>query len=252
MELTKAQRQEFAQTGVLKLTQVVPPDLVARARRAINASLGQNGIDPALLDKFRSQSYCPELTADPVITDLYNATGIKTVAENLIGRKQIRPVGGGQIALRFPRADATPRPPSPHLDGMYSPNNGVKEGTIGNFTALVGVFLSDVPAPWMGNFTYWPGTHLQYQEYFREHSPQSLLNGMPPVTLPEPVQFTGEAGDAALVHYQIGHGIAGNISSNVRYAIFFRLHHIDHDRYKWECMTDVWREWAGVRPQTGG
>jgi hypothetical protein len=247
MLLTEAQKQEFIERGVLKLPGIVPQDLVYRARRAINAYIGENGMDPALLSKYRSQSYCDSLGGTEPITDLYNVTPIREVSESLIGVGRVKPVKWGQIALRFPALEDTPRPPRPHLDGMYSPTNGVKEGTIANFTALVGVFLSDVPEPWMGNFTYWPGTHRLYEAHFREHGPQSLLNGLPPIDLPEPEQFVGMAGDAALVHYQIGHGIAGNISANIRYAIFFRLHHVDHEQYHWECMTDIWKEWAGIR-----
>ena len=247
--LTDAQKQSFKQKGYVKLPQIVPQSLVETARRAINADLGQNGMNPDDLPIMRSQTYCRALTKTPPITDLYNASPLKSVAELLIGENKVRPVGSGQIALRFPSADlqAAPRPPGPHLDGMYSPNNGVKEGTIGNFTALLGVFLSDLPREFMGNFTVWPGTHLLYQDYFREHGPQSLLNGMPPVPMPQPEQFLGRAGDAALVHYQIAHGIAGNISPNIRYAIFFRLFHVDHDQNKWDCMTDVWKEWDGMR-----
>jgi len=29
--------------------------------------------------------------------------------------------------------------------------------------------------------------------------------------------------------------------------IFFRLSHADHDALHWECMTDIWREWEGMR-----
>jgi hypothetical protein len=72
------------------------------------------------------------------------------------------------------------------------------------------------------------------------------------VELPAPEQFTGQAGDAALVHYQIGHGIAGNASPDIRYAIFFRLKHVDHDHYQWECMTDIWKEWEGMEEIVNG
>jgi hypothetical protein len=250
MELTTAQKQELCDKGYVKLPGVVPAEMVNRARRAINASLGQNGMDPALLTKFRAQSYCPELQNDPVITDLFSETPIKALAESAIGAGKIKPIGSGQIALRFPSMDP-PREPGPHIDGMYSPTNGVPEGTIQNFTALVGVFLSDLPEPYAGNFTVWPGTHTIYERYFREHGPQSLLEGMPKVELPQPEQFLGKAGDAALVHYQLAHGIAGNGSPNVRYAIFFRLKHVDHDQIHWECMTDIWREWEGMRDVVG-
>ena len=74
---------------------------------------------------------------------------------------------------------------------MHSPNNGVPKGVIRNFTILVGVYLSHVPHPYAGNFTVWPGTHHVYEKYFQEHGPESLLEGMPPVELPEPHQITG-------------------------------------------------------------
>jgi hypothetical protein len=57
---------------------------------------------------------------------------------------------------------------------------------------------------------------------------------------------TARAGDAVLAHYQLGHGIAGNASPHIRYAVFFRLWHVDHDSVRMECMTDIWREWAGM------
>lgn len=144
-----------------------------------------------------------------------------------------------------------PREPMPHLDGMYTPTNGVPEGTIANFTALIGVYLSDLPTEGAGNFTVWPGTHRLYETYFRQHTPQSLLGGMPDVELPAARQITGSAGDAVLCHYQVAHGIAGNASPHIRYAVFFRLRHVDHEGTRWECMTDLWREWAGMRGYAG-
>jgi len=252
MQLTHEQKEQFRNEGYLKLPGIVPQTLVLTARRAINAYLGANGMDPNELGRYRAQSYCPGLGKEAAITDLYNASPLRTVAEGLIGDGMVKPVGSGQIALRFPSLDETPRKPGPHLDGMYTPTNGVKEGTIGNFTALIGVFLTDLPEPNAGNFTVWPGTHQQYEAYFREHTPQSLFQGLPPIPMPEPVQFTGSAGDAALVHYQLAHGIAANLSPNIRYAIFFRLFHVTHEENHWNCMTDIWLEWAGMRDVTTG
>lgn len=246
MELSIAQKQSFYRDGFLRLPGAVPQELVDAARRAINASLGDRGIDPAQLNSFRSKSYCPELQGASVITDLGNSSSVWRSAESAIGLNQIRPLVSGQIALRFPSTEPL-RPPHPHIDGMYTPTNDVPKGTISNFTALVGVVLSEIPHADMGNLIVWPGTHLQYEQYFRERGPQALLDGMPNVALPEPVQLTGEPGDAVLCHYQLGHGIAGNSSPNIRYAIYFRLKHVDHDAIHWECMTDIWREWEGMR-----
>jgi hypothetical protein len=246
MELTYAQKHSLYENGFVKLPGIVPKPLVDDALRHINASLGSQGMHPDALTKFRSQSYCPELVASPAITGLLHQSPLWSIAETTIGPGQIHPVTTGQIALRFPSL-SEPRQPGPHLDGMYTPANGVKEGVIQNFTALIGVFLSAVPHDFMGNFTVWPGTHRSFESYFREHGPQTLLQGMPQVAMPNPVQVTVEAGDAFLCHYQLAHGIAGNSSPHIRYAIFFRLWHIDHDTIHWECMTDIWREWAGMQ-----
>jgi ectoine hydroxylase-related dioxygenase (phytanoyl-CoA dioxygenase family) len=74
-----------------------------------------------------------------------------------------------------------------------------------------------------------------------------LLNGMPPIEMPEPRQVTAQAGDAMLCHYQLAHSIAPNTSPFIRYAIFFRLYHKNHEAWHWDCMTDIWHEWAGMQ-----
>lgn len=244
MQLNLRQKQDFYDKGYVAVPGVVPPLMIEEALRAINHSVGQ-GMDVADMTKFRVQSYCPEQQGAPPIKDLLLKTPAWDLAESLIGAGRIKPPGGGQIALRFPSRDE-PGKARPHLDGMHSPTNGVPAGTIGNFTMLLGVFLSDVPQPLMGNFTVWPGTHHLYEQYFREHGPQSLLNGLPPVEMPEPEAILGRAGDVVLVHYQLAHSVGPNVSPQVRYTVFFRLSHVEHDALHWECMTDIWREWEGI------
>jgi hypothetical protein len=246
VELSVGQKQSLYRDGFVVLPGAVPRELVDAALRAINTSLGDDGIEPAQLARFRAQSYCPDLQGAPVIADLVQASSLWGLAESAIGAGQLGPLGFGQIALRFPTAEP-PRVPHPHLDGMYTPTNGVPKGVIRNFTALVGVVLSDVPHADMGNLIVWPGSHLPYETYFRDRGPEALLEGMPDVPLAAPQQITGSPGDAVLCHYQLGHGIAANTSPHIRYAVYFRLKHVDHDSLHWECMTDIWREWPGIR-----
>lgn len=246
MELTSEQKQTFYEQGFVKVNQLVPPLLVNAALRAINHSLGE-GMNVADVPRFQARSYCPELQGDSVITDLLNKTPAWALAESLVGREKIQPVSHGQIALRFPRMENKAATPEPHLDGMYTPANGVPSGTIKNFTLLVGVLLSDLPTPDSGNFTVWPGTHHLYEQYFREQGPRSLLQGMPQVCLPQPKQILGQTGDVVLCHYQLGHGVATNLSPHIRYAVFFRLNHVAKEAHKWESMTDIWLEWEGMR-----
>ncbi len=120
LELTHEQKQTLYDQGFVKLPGIVPKELVHDALRAINASLGSEGIDPARLSTFRSQSYCPEVTTTPAIVHLLNASPLWSIAESAIGSEAIQSVQNGQIALRFPVLGEAAHA-SPHLDGMYSP-----------------------------------------------------------------------------------------------------------------------------------
>jgi ectoine hydroxylase-related dioxygenase (phytanoyl-CoA dioxygenase family) len=246
MQFSHAQKREIYDKGFVQVPGVIPQVMVRAALRAINASVGQ-GMNVEEMTKFRSQSYCPEIQNDPVITDLFNKTPAWSLAESAIGEDSFAPAGGGQIALRFPGMQDPPGSPRPHLDGMYSPHNGVPQGTIQNFTMLVGVFLSDVVDQYSGNLSVWPRTHQIYEEYFKKHGPESLIEGMPKVEIPQPEQILAQAGDVVFVHYQVAHGVAPNVSPHTRYAIFFRVSRHGHKHRRLEVMTDIWQEWDGMR-----
>ncbi|MBV9850519.1 MAG: phytanoyl-CoA dioxygenase family protein [Armatimonadetes bacterium] len=251
MELTYRQKQHIYEYGYVHIPGVVPHIRVDAALRAINHSVGQ-GMDPAQMNKYRAQTFCPEITRTPPITDLLLKTPAWELAESVIGEGQIQPVTGGQVALRFPGLQDPPGPARPHIDGLHSPNNGVPAGTLASFTMLVGILLSDLPGPDAGNFTVWPGTHRLYERYFREHGTEELLRGMgggmPNIPLPDPVQITGRPGDIVLCHYQLAHGVTPNVSPHPRYAAFFRLSHVEHAAHKIAALTDIWLAWPGMRP----
>ncbi|MBI2303088.1 MAG: phytanoyl-CoA dioxygenase family protein, partial [Armatimonadetes bacterium] len=246
MELSRTEREALLRDGYVIVPGVVPRRMVDAALRAINHSLGE-GMNEADVTRFRAQSYCPELQRTPTFTDLINRTPVFELAESVIGAGNVVPPGGAQIALRFPRPGDPPATISGHLDGMHTPTNGVPKGEIHNFTMLAVVLLSDLTGPWQGNFSVWPGTHHKYEAWFREHGPESLLDGMPQVDLPEPVQITGRPGDVVLTHYQICHTAAPNHSPHIRYASIYRLNAVNHEERKREAMTDIWMEWPGIR-----
>lgn len=252
MELSKDQKEEFYRQGFILLPGIVPLELVEGALWAINNSLGWQGIPPDQIPTYNSQSFCPELRHDPAILNLFKETPLLSVAESVTQPGQIFPINDdGQIALRFPRQRTPTYELHPHLDGMYTPLNGVPEGRILSFTALVGIFLSDIPHDEMGNLTVWPGSHQLYEAYFRERGPEKLLEGMPPVELGEPLQIKAKPGDAILAHYQLAHSVAPNFSPYIRYATFFRLMTHAHKNYGLEILTDLWKDWDGLREFTG-
>ncbi len=245
-----AEQQSFLiENGYVVLPQAVSPEMVGRARRAINASMGQ-GIPADELSTWSSQSFFPQLARTETISDLFNESRVLPTLSSLMGEGKVSRAGGGQIALRFPRElGVEARSPGPHVDGMYSPNNGVPKGVLSSFTALAGVFLSEVSRQNAGNFCVWPGTHRLFSEYFEEHGAKCLLeeNRLPPIEMPAPVQIEAKPGDAIVAHYLLAHGVAWNTSPDVRYAIFFRVQVPEHKTQKVEVITDIWREWPGLQ-----
>jgi hypothetical protein len=248
--LSPAQRRVFHDEGYFVLPGAVPEAAVRRARRAINHSLGEEGMAKDDLPRMRSQSYCGELRSDAAITDLVTRTSVWTAVESLMGEGAVQPPKGGQIALRFPSAPGTdPGVPRGHLDGLGSGANGMERGVYTRgFTGLAVVLLCDLPEPFSGNFTVWPGTHRFFETHFREHGHEILGDGMPRVDLPtEPVQITGRRGDVVITHHQLVHTAAPNASDDIRYAAIFRLRHVEIEAVGFDAFTDIWREWAGVR-----
>jgi hypothetical protein len=244
MQLTKKQKEEIFKNGYVKLPGLASQKQINVALRAINHSLGK-GMNKDDVESFRATSYCPELLGKKVITDLLYETGLFNAAESATETGKLDLIGGGQIALRFP-AMTYPGEPHPHLDGMYRPKNRVRKRKISSFTALAGVFLSNTPNEYWGNFTVWPGTHRLFAEYFAKHGSKSLLRGMPKVEMPSSVQILGNAGDAVLCHYQLAHTAVLNVSPYVRYAVFFRLRHVDHAEHGEKVFTDIWLEWPEI------
>jgi hypothetical protein len=231
--------------GFAVLSGLVDPALRDRALHAINACLGR-GMRPEDMAGFRARSFCPELQRSDAILDLFHRGGAPAAVASLIGPGELEPVTTGQIALAFPTDERRPGLPHPHLDGMYTPDNGVPAGSILSFTMLAGIVLSDVTAPEAGNLVAWPGSHRVLEGFFRERGPKSLLDGMPRLDLGRPEPVLARAGDVVLCHYQLAHAAGPNTSPHIRYAVYFRLKRRGHDGRRWECLTDLWREWPGL------
>jgi hypothetical protein len=243
MRLGWFQKRRLQREGYLFLPGAVPSARVASALKVINGSLGARGLPPELLGEMRARTFCPELVRAPEILSLYAETAVRRLAEAAIGRVDVP--SEGQIALRFPQAQA--QAPVPHIDGMYAPDNGVPAGTLQHFTALAGVFLSDALVPDAGNFVVWPGSHRRLAAHFRAHGVSSVLAGLPALGAVAPRPLLVRAGDAVLAHYALAHTGGPNLGPHVRYAVFFRLQHTDHARAGTRPLTEPWSEWEGLR-----
>lgn len=254
MEMTPEKKAYFKAHGYLKIEGVIPEPMVAQAVKKINHQLGNEGMIPGgdypltLYNGYYSHKNHP----DPFYASLVNETPIFEMAESLMEKGKLRPVGSGQIALPFPKMeDRASVMLSGHIDGMGGKKTKVPEGEFWrNFTAICVVMLSDLPEPYMGNFTVWPGSHRYLESYFQTNGHSQLFQDLPRLReeLPHgPVQITGKAGDVVLVHHQMVHAAGPNLSPHIRYAVIFRLNHVDIQKNGTEVLTDIWREFEGVR-----
>lgn len=279
--LTALQRQFFFAHGFLHLTGAVRAELVSRALGHINESLGR-GINQANFhqneeSRARGSSqiqYCADKWNHPAIAALFRDSACPTLVESLLGVGGFTAPSSGQIALTFPNASkftggsAAENPAaiaqitqnwntpaslrkSWHIDGIHRKSSGFAADEIKNFTLLVGIYLSAAPADFCGNITVFPGSHRELEAYFRRVDPIVRLvdDSLPDIPLNPPHQLHVSPGDVLLAHYQTAHAVAPNLSSHVRYAVYFRLIHSARPRWSYskQCMVHIWTEYAGLK-----
>ena len=228
--------------GYVHFHRLCPETAITSARCAIDHDLATN-YDANRQVEYDHRSYCPDLRGTPPIMALLLDSGIMAKLDEVIGFDRLE-YDGGQIALRKAGNASEPFPPQPHIDGLPTPFNGVSSKVLySNFTALIGVYLTPVRTEFSGNFTVWPGSHHVLQAHFRKRGPEALRNGMPQISLGQPVQLMTEPGDMVMCHYGLAHAAAVNLSVVDRYAVYFRLWLKDIDDRRWHLMTHIWDGW---------
>jgi hypothetical protein len=253
------QRAAFARDGYLVVPRIAGRSAVDAALQIANHWLDA-GFDSSQRDHYHSRSFAPEHAGAPEIVALLNGTDAFGIAEALVGQELIVPTSG-QITLRFPVAlGDEPDALGPHLDGIPTPLNGVPpDGTIHGFTLLAAVFLSDCPAGDHGNFTVWPGTHLETARWLRSRGtrvddPDAFFAGIRDLAAAtsQPRPLAVRAGDLVLAHYLLLHSSGRHRGPNIRYAVFYRLQSARRAEPADASLTDPWLEWPAFRPAPGG
>jgi len=238
--------ERFREDGYVHLPELLPPDLITEAREKIAESLAAH-YDESRLVEYNNRSWCPELRDSPKIAQLLNDPAVRALCDAALGKGQYD-VSEGQIAIRKAHNAPDRFPPTPHIDGIPTPHNGIEGNEIKSFTALLGVFLTEVSAEFAGNFTVWPGSHTLLEKHFATRGKTALSEGMPDIPLGEPVQLLCKPGDVVFCHYELAHGAAANTSDNDRIAIFFRLwfksiEGPNHADRRWYNLTHIWNGW---------
>lgn len=227
--------------GYVLFPGMAPDALVEAARDRIDRDLRDN-FDPARQTEYDHISACPDIRGALEIEQLLTKTPIRDRLDEALSWTRIDH-DRGQIAIRWAQNRERAVPPDPHIDGIASGHNGVTVPEISNFTALVGVFLSDVSTEFAGNFTVWPGSHKHLERYFRTEGRKAMTAGMPTVATGEPRQLICAKGDIVLCHYQLLHTAAVNTSSLDRIAVYFRIWLKDIGQRRWELLTNIWNGW---------
>lgn len=238
--------EQFRRDGYTVFPQTVPASLVEAARQKIAESLAQH-YDESKLVEYNNRSWCPELRNSPELLQLLDNEAVVSILDSALG-KSCYECSDAQIAIRQAHTASSQAEPVPHIDGIPTPHNGVEGNELKTFTALLGVFLTEVNVEFAGNFTVWPGSHKLLEKYFAERSKTALSEGMPNIPLGHPVQLLCKPGDVVLCHYQLAHAAAVNASDNDRTAVYFRIWFKDiagphRAAARWRNLTDIWHGW---------
>lgn len=221
--------------GVLTLHGALRPHQVRSAMRCADVR--------ALLERAGSQpsAWLEANSSDAAVLEL--ARPVWPLVERLLGQSVPAP-STAQVAVRTRGGEAQSPgvlPPDAHIDGLHAPNNSIPPGAIHNFTMLVGVALTDVTAPNMGNFGVFPGSHraiaravdaaggteaaasiLCAQDGCSATEHVNML--MPFAELAPPQPLLAAAGAIYLAHYQTCHFVQPNaVGTESRVAVYFRV-----------------------------
>jgi hypothetical protein len=229
--------------GYVQFPQLVPAELVEAARAEIVRSVAEH-YDESKLTEYNNRSWCPELRRAPQILALLNNPEVRSVLDAALGKRKYRS-SPGQIAIRKAHSASHSTEPVPHIDGIPTPDNGLEGETLHPFTALVGVFLTEVTQEFAGNFTVWPGSHTLLEQHFQQRGKAALTEGMPAIPLGTPVQLLCKPGDVVFCHYELAHAAAVNTSNDDRIAVFFRvtLKDLAASGQRWRSLTNLWHGW---------
>lgn len=243
-KLSKEQKNNLFEHGYVHIPEFVPKNLVRDALRAINASLGQH-LDFYHGQILKTEALCPNLKSDKRILDLFDATNARSVCESALGVGKVVLSPNVQIALNFPCSESFDL--DPHVDSFHPSKDGAP-GKITPFTAIAGIYLNELSEDWSGNFTVWPGTHRLFEQYHKKNKPDPDMKfGIPPVPMPKPIQLKVKAGDMVFAHFQLAHDASANMSEAIRYAVYFRMNHVEQGKEAVETLSDIWRYWDEMK-----
>lgn len=184
------ERRQLADVGYVVLRRAVDPVAVTAGLRRLNLAIRRHGLTAEEIALCSLATFFPHLRWEPEVWAV-----LPPVAAELLGWQEGDQWGDPQILLRFPD-EPQDWAFEPHVDSL--PEWAAHR----SYRGIVGVALTDTSAR-DGAACVWPGSH----------------RGEPgPMT---PVELA--AGDALVMHPQLGHTGTLNLGCTIRTAVYFRL-----------------------------
>ena len=267
--ISAEQREQFIRDGCVRVSGLIPADVVSSTRTGLLERMGVNPDDP---NTWAGMSTDPDAIA---FTEVCRTPMIEAAATELVGPDFIPGVtyspfldsqGVMPATLRgfilvpsFPRpGPAAFEPPTSgyHIDGMHAVTVWPEK-----FFLVVFAYLSDI-AEYGGATTVRPSSHRQVFEHWLTTGDQG--NTAPPaLDYTEPVPLPGKAGDVIFVHYLLVHSGSANHDSHIRVGLNTavmpdpeRLYQPKHGSPQsdwtpldWSLRTDTLRERAAYEVQ---
>jgi spore maturation protein CgeB len=190
MQTTTSERAALEQHGYCVLRSAAPPDAVATALRRLHLAIRHHGLSSEEISTCQNTTFFPHLRWEPEIWGV-----LPPMAAELLGWREGDDWADPQILLRFPD-EAQPWTYEPHVDALPP---GLEDRS---YRGIVGVALTAAGAE-DGVACVYPGSH----------------RGDPGEMTPVPLQ----AGDALVMHPQLGHTGTLNLGPTIRTAVYFRL-----------------------------
>ena len=236
----------FKEHGYLVRRNVLSQEQIEAAQDALWEGIEADRANPA--SWVGAGPRAPVPSSHPAIRAALHESLAFAMAEELVGEDRLNQGGGPGPHLNFPTGtDEWTLPGQGHLDGYYTPTNGVAEGTVGCFQVGTTIYVEDIE-PHSGGFTLWPGSHRKAAEYFKTHSLLSLQGGVPKGAF-DPGQgreIIGPAGTVCFWHGQMIHSGSKNCGRRIRMALIARLARKDVDDIRFETPDDMWEYWEGI------
>ena len=85
-------------------------------------------------------------------------------------------------------------------------------------------------------------------EYFRKNGTDAIFQNKLESLVKQQKPITGNVGDVMVCHPQLPHlGYPTNLSSDIRYMVFFRVHRKAREFLNEKAMVELFTEWDGMK-----